>query len=103
MAMRGIDPIDAKKIIRDGRCSDCWEVLQEHYDPQTRTSTISCSTPNCLCRGHVSAGYVEKALLESRLKRREAEKTLGESGAVEWIPKPVQKSEKAILAELGFN
>jgi hypothetical protein len=103
MAMHGIDPIQAKEIIKNRRCSDCWEVLQEYYDPQTRSSTVSCSTPNCPCRGHVSAKYVENALAESRLKQRDAEKALGETGAVEWIPKPAQKSERAILAELGFK
>ncbi len=103
MAMDGIDPIQAKEIIKKGRCSDCWEVLQEHYNPKTRTSSISCSTPHCPCRGHVSAKYVENALIESRQKQKEAEKALGETGAVGWIPKPAKKSEEAILAELGFK
>ena len=58
--------------------------------------------PACPCRGHVSLEFVENALAESRLKRREVERTLGESGAVTWVPKPVRRSEQAILAELGY-
>ena len=97
-----LSPAEARRLVRTRRCSDCWEILQEHYDATTRTSTVSCATPGCLCRGHVSLEFVENALAESRLKRREVERTLGESGAVTWVPKPVRRSEQAILAELGY-
>jgi hypothetical protein len=41
-------------------------------------------------------------LVESRQKRKEVEHALGESEAVAWIPKPVHRSQSAILAELGY-
>jgi hypothetical protein len=63
---------------------------------------VSCSTPDCPCRGHVSIEFVENALAESRLKLREAKRALAESGAIPWIPKPVRRTEAAILAELGY-
>ena len=102
MAITNLEPAEARQIVGTRRCSDCWEVLQERYDDRTRTSSISCITPGCPCRGHVSIEYVENALAESRLKRREVERTLGETGAVAWIPKHVHRSEKAILVELGY-
>ena len=102
MAITNLNPVEARCIVSKRRCSDCWEVLQEHYDEHTRTSTVSCSTPDCPCRGHVSAEFVENALVESRQKRKEVERTLGESEAVAWIPKPVHRSQSAILAELGY-
>jgi hypothetical protein len=102
VAITNLEPAEARHIVSKHRCSDCWEVLQEHYNEHTRTSTVSCSTPDCPCRGHVSAKFVENALAESRLKRREAERALGECGAVAWIPKPVRRSEEVILAELGY-
>ena len=95
-------PAQAQRLVRTRRCSDCWDVLHEQYDAATRTSAVSCGTPGCPCRGHVSLTFVENALAESRLKRREAERALGDSGAVAWIPKPVHRSEQAILAELGY-
>jgi len=64
----------------------CWEVLQEHYDEHTRTSTVSCSTPDCPCRGHVSAEFVENALVESRQKRKEAEHALEKARL--WLGSP---------------
>jgi len=102
VAITNLEPVEARRIVSKRRCSDCWEVLQEHYDLFTRTSTVSCSTPGCPCRGHVSLEFVEGSLAESHLKRMDAERSLGESGAVPWIPKPVRRSEAAILAELGY-
>jgi len=98
----GLLPAQAQRLVRTRRCSDCWDVLHEQYDAVTRTSAVSCATPGCPCRGHVSTEFVENALAESRLKRGEAERNLGESGAVAWIPKPFHRSEQAILAELGY-
>jgi len=100
--MHNLDPAEAHWIASVRRCSDCWEILQEHFDDKTRTSTVTCNTPDCPCRGHVSVEYVENALAESRLKRSEAERVLGESGAVEWIQKPARRTEEAILSELGY-
>jgi metal-sulfur cluster biosynthetic enzyme len=98
-----IEPAEARRVVQTRRCSDCWEILHEQFDFKTRTSTVSCTTPGCPCRGHVSIGYVENALAESRLKRSEAERVLGESGAVPWIVKPARQTEEAIMAELGFK
>ena len=95
-------PAQAQRLGRACRCSDCWDVLHEQYDPATRTSAVSCATPGCPCRGYVSIEFVENALAESRLKRGEAERNLGESGAVAWIRKPIHRSEQAILAGLGY-
>ena len=102
MAMQNLEPAEAHHIVRTRRCSDCWEILQEQFDNETRTSTVSCITPDCSCRGHVSVEFIENALVESRLKRREAERALGETGAVAWIPKPAHRTEEAIMAELGY-
>jgi|GEM_PF-1637399 len=103
MAIENLDPAEAQRIVRCRRCSDCWEILQEHCKPATRTSTVSCVTPDCPCRGHVSIEFIENARAESRLKRAEAESALGESGTVAWIPKPARRTEDAILVELGYR
>jgi hypothetical protein len=98
-----MEPAEARRVVQTRRCSDCWEILHEQFDFTNRTSTVSCATHGCPCRGHVSIGYVENALAESRLKRNEAERSLAESGAVSWIIKPVRQTEEAIMAELGFK
>jgi hypothetical protein len=102
MPIRNLEPAEAEKIVRHRRCSDCWEVLVAYNDPGSRTISVSCSTPGCPCRGHVSIEFVENSLAESRAKRWEAEHALGESGAVEWIPKPVRRAVDAVLSELGY-
>jgi len=101
--MQNLEPAEAHRIVQTRRCSDCWVILQEQFDSKTRTSTITCVTLGCPCRGHVSIGYIENALAESRLKRMDAERSLRESGAVPWIPKPIRRTEEAIMAELGYT
>ncbi len=100
--MENLEPAEAMRIAAKRRCSDCWELLQEQYDSRTRKSTVSCSTPGCPCRGHVSIEFVEDALAESGLKRREVERVLGECGAVEWIAKPVRRPVETLMADLGY-
>jgi len=102
MSICNLDPAEAGRIVRHRRCSDCWETLVPYNEPNTGAVSVSCVTPGCPCRGHVAAEYVTKALAESRAKRWEAEHALGESGAVEWIPKPVRRAAQAVLAELGY-
>lgn len=102
MPIRNLEPAEAEKIVSKRRCSDCWGVLIARNDPESRTITVSCDTPDCPCRGHVSTEFVENSLAESRAKRWEAERALGESGAVDWIPRPVRRAVDAVLSELGY-
>jgi len=103
MPITNLEPTEAEKIVRKRRCSDCWGVLTAFDEPESRTISVSCGTPGCPCRGHVSMEFVEISLAESRAKRWEAEHALGESGAVEWIPKPVRRASHDALADLGFQ
>ena len=94
--MLKLDPVEAEKLVRDCVCSDCWEGLTARYDPATRMSTVSCETAGCECKGTVSKHYPERREAQARAELAEATVALTRAGV---LPK---KSEKQLLAELGF-
>ena len=91
--------IEAQKLVRDYVCSDCWGILAEYYDRETRTSTVRCSTEGCPCNGLVSKSFVERRKAESHVELSEARIALRD--AVPWL-RGEKKSVEQLLKELGF-
>jgi hypothetical protein len=89
-------PDDARDTVSTCLCSDCWGQLVSRYDPKTRMSTVSCSTPGCPCNGVVSRKWVERQ--EGRLATEAAEARIALRGALPALP----KGERKLLKELGF-
>lgn len=94
---------DARTIIRDSVCSDCWGRLTEKpgsYDPATRTVELGCFTEGCEFHGYISGKTADRCEAKARADRAEAERAL--KSAAPWVKKFAPKSEKQILKELGF-
>ena len=91
----------AKRVQAFYLCSDCWEALHEiQFDPQTRSVTLSCDTPDCTHRGMVSVQYVEQREREARIWVRNLRKQLGEK--LSWVETPPKRTSPQLLTLLGY-
>ena len=97
--IKNLTSLEAQKLIRDYVCSDCWGTLLEHYDQETRTSTIRCATEDCPCDGLVSRGFVGRRRAESHAELSAARIALRD--AIPWL-RGEKKSAEQLLEELGF-
>jgi hypothetical protein len=89
-------PDDARDTVANYLCSDCWGQLVSHYDPKTRLSSVSCSTPGCTCEGFRTRKGVERE--EARAAGDAVDARLALRGALPTLP----KGERQLLKELGF-
>lgn len=89
-------PDEARRVVRDYACAQCWGPLIERYDWRLRVSEVEC--PRCGSeRGIVTRRYAELRLAESRAEWAEARANLG------WIAGIEPKSTDELLSELGFG
>jgi hypothetical protein len=94
-----INPEKAQTIVRYYLCSDCWERLVAHWDPDTRKSSVRCATQDCPCRGYVRREFAERRKAESRIELADARLAL--RGALPWHHEE-KKTPEQLLRELGY-
>ena len=95
--LENMDPDDAQKLAKSSVCSDCWGELTVAYNWHTRTSSVSCATPDCPQHGYVSRRFVERREAESAGELAEARVALTRAGALR-----VKESAQQLLSELGY-
>ena len=97
------DVDEARTIIRDCVCSDCWGELTttaSSYNPETRTTELTCTTEGCQFHGYISRKTVDRRELAAIAELHEAKAALAK--AAPWIQKKSGLSEDELIKSLGF-
>lgn len=94
-----MSPDQARETVLDCVCAACYGQLTSHYNPKTRTSTVTCATAGCETPGFVTRAWYHQQQAISLGEKAEAQQVLQK--AVPWMA-PAKKSEAEILKELGF-